>query len=87
MELFPKQPQAILDELTTLENMMPSYRAELINVSKFIRNKIWGKIDDNVLLGILTVCNTVFSFKIEAFGQEFEFISDYIVPLIFTVNF
>ena len=47
MELFPKQPQAILDELTTLENMMPSYRAELINVSKFIRNKIWGKIDDN----------------------------------------
>ena len=79
MELFPKQPQAILDELTTLENMMPSYRAELINVSKFIRNKIWGKIDDNVLLGILTVCNTVFSFKIEAFGQEFEFISDYVV--------
>ena len=79
MELFPKQPQTILDELTTLENMMPSYRAELINVSKFIRNKIWGKIDDNVLLGILTVCNTVFSFKIEAFGQEFEFISDYVV--------
>ena len=70
MELFPKQPQAILDELTTLENMMPSYRAELINVSKFIRNKIWGKIDDNVLLGILTVCNTVFLLRLKPLDRN-----------------
>ena len=75
------QPWTILDELTTLESMMPSYKAELICVSKFIRNRIWGKIDDNVLLGVLNVCNTVLSFEVEAFGQEIEFISNYDVEV------
>lgn len=76
----------ILDELTTLESMMPSYKAELICVSKFIRNRIWGKIDDNVLLGVLNVCNTVLSFEVEAFGQEFEFISNYVVAVANAIN-
>ena len=86
VELFPRQPRTILDELTTLESMMPSYKAELISVSKFIRNRIWGKIDDNILLGVLNVCNTVLSFEVEAFGQEFEFISNYVIAVANAIN-
>ena len=39
MELFPRRPSTILDELTKLENMMPAYKEELFKVSKFIRRR------------------------------------------------
>ena len=42
MELFPRKPRTILDELTDLENMMPDYADELLKVSKFIRRNVWG---------------------------------------------
>lgn len=78
MELFPRKPKTILDELTLLEKMMPSYKAELLKVSKFIRNKIWGRVNDKVLLGVLSACNMAISLEIEIIGQEFEIISEYI---------
>ncbi len=78
MELFPRKPRTILDELTLLEKMMPSYKAEMLKVSKFIRNKVWGRVNDEVLFGVLSTCNMVISLKIQIIGEEFEIISEYI---------
>ena len=79
MELFPRKPRTILDELTDLENMMPNYEDELLNVSKFIRRNVWGQIDDRILLETLRVFNTLYSLAVDAIGQDFEIISEYVV--------
>ena len=79
MELFPQKPRTILEELTDLENMMPAYKDELLKVSKFIRRNIWGQIDDRILLETLRVFNTLYSLVVDAIGQDFEIISEYVV--------
>lgn len=79
MELFPRKPRTILDELTDLENMMPDYADELLKVSKFIRRNVWGQIDDRILIETLRVFNTLYSLAVDAIGQDFEIISEYVV--------
>lgn len=82
VELFPRRPSTILDELTKLENMMPAYKEELFKVSKFIRRNVWGQIDDDrILLEILRLLNLLYSLAVDAIGQNFEIIPEYVGTL------
>lgn len=78
MELFPRKPRTILDELTDLENMMPTYKEELLKVSKFIRRNVWEQVDDGFLLKLLGILNTLYSCSADVIGQDFEVISEYV---------
>lgn len=86
MELFPRRPSTILDELTKLENMMPAYKEELFKVSKFIRRNVWGQIDDRVLLEILRGLNFLYSLAVDTIGQNFEIVSEYVKGLSLSVS-
>lgn len=86
MELFPRRPSTILDELTKLENMMPAYKEELFKVSKFIRRNVWGQIDDRVLLEILRGLNFLYSLAVDTIGQDFAIVSEYVKGLSLSVS-
>ena len=88
MDLFPKPNvyNSILEELTILENMAPTYKEPLWEISKFIRNKIWGKINENILFCILSVYNIVFPILLKESGYDFKIVIEYLWGLSITIS-
>ena len=68
----------MLCELSVFERLMPTYKDELWEISKFIRNKVWDKIDDERLSILLSLLNTVYQVAVDVMGENFEILLQYI---------
>jgi hypothetical protein len=77
MELFTPRPN-MLSELDKLERLMPEQKKLLQNLSKIIRNCIWGNVNEHMLAVYLNKVNWVFTIVIDTLGQSFHWADMYI---------